>query len=43
MSSKNEKYKIILPPLTLLSEIQQKEMMSKLKNLEFFPEKNIAA
>ena len=43
MSSENEKYKIILPPLTLLSETQQKEMMSKLKDLEFFPEKDIAA
>ena len=43
MSIKNEKYKRILPPLSLLSEKQQKEMMSKLKELEFFPEKNIAA
>ena len=43
MSTENEKYKRILPPLTLLSETQQKEMMSKLKDLEFFPEKNIAA
>ena len=43
MSSENEKYKRILPPLTLLSETQQKEMMSKLKDLEFFPEKDIAA
>ena len=43
MSSENEKYKRILPPLTLLSETQQKEIMSKLKDLEFFPEKNIAA
>ena len=43
MSSENEKYKRILPPLSLLSEVQQKEMMSKLKELEFFPEKNIAA
>ena len=43
MSSENEKYKIILPPLSLLSETQQKEMMSKLKELEFVPEKNIAA
>ena len=43
MSSENEKYKKILPPLTLLSETQQKEMMSKLKDLEFFPEKDIAA
>ena len=43
MSLENEKYKRILPPLSLLSEPQQKEMMSKLKELEFFPEKNIAA
>ena len=43
MSFENEKYKRILPPLSLLSETQQKEMMSKLKKLEFFPEKNIAA
>ena len=43
MSSENEKYKRVLPPLNLLSDAQQKEMMSKLKELEFFPEKNIAA
>ena len=43
MSCKNKKYKRILPPLSLLSEAQQKEMMSKLEELEFFPEKNIAA
>ena len=43
MSLENEKYKRILPPLSLLSEPQQKEMMSQLKELEFFPEKNIAA
>jgi len=43
MSFENEIYKRILPPLSLLSEPQQKEMMSKLKELEFFPEKNIAA
>ncbi len=43
MSHENEKYKKILPPLTLLSETEQKEMMSKLKELEFVPEKNIAA
>ena len=43
MSIENEKYKRILPPLSLLSETQQKEMMSKLKELYFFPEKNIAA
>jgi 4-hydroxy-tetrahydrodipicolinate synthase len=43
MSIENEKYKRILPPLSLLSEAQQKEMMSKLEELEFFPKKNIAA
>jgi len=43
MSIENEKYKRILPPLSLLSEAQQKEMISKLKELGFFPEKNIAA
>jgi len=43
MSFENEKYKRILPPLSLLSVAQQKEMMSKLKELDFFPEKNIAA
>ena len=43
MSVENEKYKRVLPPLNLLSDTQQKELMSKLKELEFFPEKNIAA
>ena len=43
MSFENENYKTILPPLSLLSETQQKELMSKLKKLEFFPEKDIAA
>ena len=43
MSCENEKYKRILPPLSLLSDRQQKEFMSKLKKLEFFPGKDIAA
>ena len=43
MSIENEKYKSVLPPLSLLSDKQQKQLMSKLKELEFFPEKNIAA
>ena len=43
MSVENVKYKRILPPLTLLSGSEQKELMSKLKELEFFPTKNIAA
>ena len=43
MSIENEKYKRILPPLNLLSDTQEKELISQLKKLEFFPEKNIAA
>ena len=43
MATENEKYKRILPPLTLLSETKANELMSKLKDLDFFPEKNIAA
>ena len=43
LSVENEKYKRILPPLCLLSKAQEKELISKLKKLEFFPEKNIAA
>ena len=43
MSIEDGKYKRVLPPLALLSEAQQKELLSKLKGLEFFPEKDIAA
>ena len=43
MSFESDRYKRVLPPLSLLSEKQEKEMMSKLKELEFFPENNIAA
>ena len=43
MSVENEKYKRVLPPMSLLSNVQQKELMFQLKELEFFPEKNIAA
>ena len=43
MSTENEKYKRLLPPLSLLSDIQQKELVFKLKKLDFVPEKNIAA
>ena len=38
MSVEDEKYKRILPPLSLLSDMEQKELMSKLKKLDFFPE-----
>ena len=43
MSIENEKYKRVLPPLSLLSDTEQKKLILELKNLEFFPEKNIAA
>ena len=43
MSIEDEKYKTVLPPLSLLSKEQEKQMMNELKELEFFPEKNIAA
>ena len=43
MSVENEKYKRLLPPLSLLSNEEKTKLMSRLKELEFFPEKNIAA
>ena len=43
MSVENKKYKTVLPPLSLLADKDQKELISKLKKLDFFPEKNIAA
>jgi len=42
MSIENDKYKRVLPPLSLLSEKQQKDLISNLGDLNFFPEKNIA-
>ena len=42
-SEENGEYKQVLPPLNLLSQQEKKEFMSKLKVLEFFPEKNMAA
>jgi len=42
MFAENDKYKNVLPPLSLLNEIQKKELMLKLKELEFLPEKNKA-
>jgi len=41
-SIEDEKYKFILPPLNLLSQNQEKKMMSELKALDFYPNKNIA-
>jgi hypothetical protein len=45
LSFKDKKYKTVLPPLSLLSKEQEKQMMEELKALNFFPEKtnNIAA
>ena len=43
LSCENKKYKVVLPPLSLLSQEQEKQMMLELKKLDFFPEKNIAA
>ena len=42
-SIKDENYKNILPPLTLLSEEKQKELIKKLNELKFTSEKNLAA
>jgi len=43
LSVKDEKFKNILPPLVLLSEEKQKELINKLNKLEFLIEKNLAA
>ena len=42
-SIKDENYKNILPPLTLLSERKLKELIKKLNKLKFISEENIAA
>ena len=42
-SIKDENYKNILPPLTLLSEQKLKELIKKLNKLKFTSEKNLAA
>ena len=42
-SIKDENYKNILPPLTLLSEKKLKELIEKLNKLKFISEKNLAA
>ena len=43
LSTKNEKFKNILPPLVLLSKEKQKELTDKLNKLEFVTKKNLAA
>ena len=42
-SIKDENYKNILPPLTLLSEQKLRELTEKLHKLKFISEKTIAA
>ncbi len=42
-SVENKNYKRLLPPLTLLSTEKQKELLNKLRELNFIPRKNIAA
>ena len=43
LSIKDETFKNIMPPLVLLSEEKKKELIGKLKKLEFVSEKNLAA
>ena len=43
LSLKDDNYKNILPPLTLLSEEKHKELIEKLSDLKFVNEKNLAA
>jgi len=43
LSIKDETFKNIMPPLVLLSEEKKKELIDKLKKLEFVSEKNLAA
>ena len=43
MSVKDKSYERLLPPLTLLPSEKQKELLNKLKGLDFIPRKNMAA
>ena len=43
MAIRDEKYRRLIPPLALLSKDKQKELLNKLKELDFIPTKNIAA
>jgi len=42
MSIEDEKFKIVLPPLSLLSKEQEKQMLNELKALDFYPERKAA-
>jgi 4-hydroxy-tetrahydrodipicolinate synthase len=43
LANEDEKFKNILPPLVLLSQAKQKELIDKLNTLNFPSEKNLAA
>ena len=43
MSTKNSKFKNLLPPLTLLNSKDSEELFKKLDNIKFSINKNIAA
>jgi len=42
MSIEDVKYKIVLPPLSLLTKEQEKQMIDELKALDFYPERKAA-
>jgi len=42
MSIEDAKYKIVLPPLSLLSKEQEKKMIDELKTLDFYPQRKAA-
>jgi 4-hydroxy-tetrahydrodipicolinate synthase len=42
LSVENNSYLNILPPLTLLDEVSKKELLKKLKDIDFISSKNIA-
>ena len=43
LSTKDSRYKKILPPLILLSQEKQNELIQKLNNLKFIVDRNLAA
>ena len=43
LSTKDNKYKKVLPPLILLSQEKQQELVNKLNNIKFIFDKNLAA
>ena len=43
MSTKNENFKNLLPPLVLLNSNEKKDLINKLDNLKFIVNDNLAA